>query len=587
MHSFGDQCLDMARSILSHNLGAINEDGTLAPIEGEASRLDEPGHAALAIGEFFRVSQEPEFRGIDLVDLSARCITAQTFTEEPAENGLAHSALGLLAFSPAKDRNLVWERLVDLTRRRLDHRLLARTDYQNHLQAFNIAKAVARYSMGLSKKDETGKLIDRFIERIQSTSSAGFCDDCPEGLGGVYDVYGVLSFVFIRQALQLHANIRLLERKLPTLRTYAEKYIKIIPDLVRQDGLGWAYGRGIGAYGQMHCISLILQAMRDNWIAEEKQPLYFDVVRRLFQYFFTTFLDQEHGYLVIRDEERNTGENHTTRMANFDAVRYLCQWSRLARSIGNAPTLEPTSKSNKASGRFIVFTKTHNKEQGLFLYRDPVSGLHIQLPLVGPGKEHTSDSIGFPHCPGIFDWPVDQYQPIMVPELTFGDKAIIPCYYGKRCVTGIGLKNGFYFRYEQPELVTKEGVFMSGLGNCKANWTFCGNKVSCDFQFMVFNQTQLDSIRYVLAISMPHSRYKSFLVYTLGEENLRVSVTQNDFQMNWLQPLEVGRDPIQRSYYGRIRYYQTLARHHPFMMQARCPYRIGITFEPDIHLVEG
>ena len=60
-------------------------------------------------------------------------------------------------------------------------------------------------------------------------------------------LYGVMNFVFIRSALQLHANSGVRDRKLPTLRTYAEKYIKMMPDLVRQDGLGWAFGRAAGA----------------------------------------------------------------------------------------------------------------------------------------------------------------------------------------------------------------------------------------------------------------------------------------------------------------------------------------------------
>ena len=76
--------------------------------------------------------------------------------------------------------------------------------------------------------------------------------------------------------------------------------------------------------------------MRDNWINAEKMPLYLDTLRRLFQYFFVTYVDQEKGDLMIRDAERNTVENHTTRMANFDAARYLCQWSRLARVIGGS-----------------------------------------------------------------------------------------------------------------------------------------------------------------------------------------------------------------------------------------------------------
>ena len=35
------------------------------------------------------------------------------FTEPPAENGLAYAALGLLCFGPSKERNPVWERLVE------------------------------------------------------------------------------------------------------------------------------------------------------------------------------------------------------------------------------------------------------------------------------------------------------------------------------------------------------------------------------------------------------------------------------------------------------------------------------------------
>ena len=53
MHNFSDQCLDLARALLGNNLQYINEDGTITPAAGESSRIDEPGHAALAIGEFF------------------------------------------------------------------------------------------------------------------------------------------------------------------------------------------------------------------------------------------------------------------------------------------------------------------------------------------------------------------------------------------------------------------------------------------------------------------------------------------------------------------------------------------------------
>jgi hypothetical protein len=98
--------LDLAGPVV-HNLGAINQDGTITPVEGEESRPDESGNAAMAIGEYFRATGEVTLKAqsqtFDLVDLAARCITAQAFMDEEHENGLAYAALGLLSFGPAKD----------------------------------------------------------------------------------------------------------------------------------------------------------------------------------------------------------------------------------------------------------------------------------------------------------------------------------------------------------------------------------------------------------------------------------------------------------------------------------------------------
>src|SRR5882724_2222944 len=105
MHSFSEQCLDMARSMLGHNLDAIQPDGTVLPAPGEQPRPDEPGHVAYALGEYYRATGETTLKGFDLVDLAARCITAQMFTEPAAENGLAYAALALLAFGPSKKRS--------------------------------------------------------------------------------------------------------------------------------------------------------------------------------------------------------------------------------------------------------------------------------------------------------------------------------------------------------------------------------------------------------------------------------------------------------------------------------------------------
>lgn len=585
MHNFSDQCLDLARALLGNNLKYINQDGTVTPAGGESSRVDEPGHAALAIGEFFRATGEVELGEFDLFDLTARCVTQQAFTEDASDNGLAYAALGLLSYGASKERNPVWERLQDPTREQLDKCLLSRSEHDNHFQAFSIAKSVARFSFGLTKKDDTGKVIDRFVERIQEYSSAGFCNDDPKGGCGVFDIYGLLSFVFIRQALQLHANVHLKDRKLPKLRTFAEKYLKLLPDMVRQDGLGWNYGRSIGAYGQLHCISLILQAMRDQWIQPEKTSLYLDTLRRLFQYFFVTYVDQEKGDLVIRDQERNTMANHTTRMANFDAARYLCQWSRLAKVIGGSLGITPPNRS-KVAGRFVIFDKSHKKEHGCFLYRDEKLGVQYQLPVIGPGTEITSDNLAFPHCSGIFDWPVRKYVPVMLPELTFGEVVTIPSYYGKNCVTGIGLRKSLYLRFEQPELVKTDGNLAHGIGNCQVQWSFGEGKIQSEFVFRVKNQISMDKMRLALVIGSPHDTYRLGTTLRQGSEGLRANVEVDDFQANWSSFETLTEDLDYRGYAGNIHYIQYLVRDYPLIMRPGQKYRLVLSYQPHVVLAD-
>ena len=582
MHSFSEQCLEMARTMLAHNLTSIQPDGTILPVEGEAPRPDEPGHAALALGEYFRATGAATLKGLDLVDLTARCITAQMFTEPAAENGLAYASLGLLCFGPSKERNLVWERLVDETQQRIDKQLLHRSDYDNHWQAFNIGKAVARFSFGLSKKDETSRLIERFVDRINQTSSTGFFDDVAPGIGGNFNIYGIISFVFIRSALQLHANSGVRDRKLPTLRTYSEKYLKMLPDLVRADGLGWAFGRSAGAFGQMHCISLILQALRDGWISDDQKPKYYDTLRRLFVFFYQTYLDQEHGFLDLRDAERTATDHHTTRIANFDAARYLCQWARLAKTVQMPAGIPKIEAPKHTTARLITFDKSSRKEQGLFLYRDPATEFQFQFPFVSAAGKITADTLPFPHCPGIFDWPNNIYLPIMVPELTFGENVTIPAFYGKNCVSGLGLKNSFYFRYEQPELINTKEEIVRNLGSVKVQWNFTGSKISCEFAYTVKQQVQLDKFRYALAIAAPHSRYSTGNSPILGPEGHRCTVSKDDFQALWQETEVVTNDPLYRTNYGKVHYIQTLVRDHPLIMRPGNTYRLCVNFDPDI-----
>ncbi|MBM3868485.1 MAG: hypothetical protein FJ384_06105 [Verrucomicrobia bacterium] len=587
MQNFASQSLDQTKALLKLNFNSLAPDGTVVPVEGEVSRADEPGHAALAFGEYFRATGELTLDRQNIAEIVARTITAQVRISQGSDNGMAFACLGLLAFGPTRERNPVWELLDEATRALIDERLAVEHDHHDHVQAFDIAKAVCRFSFGLTKKDETGPLVDRFMERIAAASTGGFHDEAskaanPDHFGGAFDLYGVVSLIFIRQSLQLHANIQVRDAKLPKLRGLAEKYLRVIMDTVREDGLGWSYGRGIGAYGQMHCITLLLQALRDRWVPVDKEPLARDLVRRLYAHFFTTFFDAEHGVIVIRDGERDTIPGHTTRMANFDAARYLSQWSRLAKTIGGSmDVVKPASRLPVC--RFFSFDKSPRKEQGLLSYQDPASGLHVILPLVSAGSHRFSDSLAFPHMPGVFDWPANQTTTPFIPEFTIGGKVFTPSFYGKNAQVAMGTKAGTYhFRYEQPDLIDRDEKLSANVASLKVDWEFNGGRIVGRFTLTAKAAVVLEDFRLVLPIATTHSRMTPGNALVLGAESHRCEVLKDDFHAAWAETKVVSDNPKHRTCWGKVHFYQTLQRDKSMPLRAGMAYAFEIAYQPHI-----
>ncbi len=592
MQNFASQCLDQTKALLKLNFSSIAADGSIIPVPGEVSRADEPGHAALAFGEYYRATGELTLERQNIVEIVTRTITAQVRLSKGSDNGMAFACLGLLAFGPTRERNPVWEQLDESTRKSIEERLAIVHDHHDHVQAFDIAKAVCRFSFGLSKKDETGPLVDRFIDRITANSTGGFHDEASranhaENFGGVFDLYGIVALIFVRQALQLHANIQVRDAKLPKLRTLSEKYVRVIMDIVREDGMGWCFGRGIGAYGQMHCTTLLLQALRDRWIAVDKEPQARDLVRRLYTNFFTTFFDAEHGLIVIRDQERDTIPGHTTRMANFDAARYLSQWSRLAKTIGGSlDVVKPLVRLPVC--RYFSFDKSPRKEQGLLSYQDPTSGLHVLLPLVAAGSHRYSDSLAFPHMPGVMDWPSNQVTSPFIPEFTFGGKIFTPSYYGKNAQVAMGTKSGTYhFRYEQPDIIDREEKLSVNLASMKVDWEFTGGRMVGRFTLTAKSALVLEEFRLVLPIASTHSRMTPGNALVLGPESHRCEVLKDDFHAAWAETKVVSEDPRHRTCWGKVHFYQVLERDKPMALRAGMSYTLEIAFQPHIVPASG
>jgi hypothetical protein len=174
----------------------------------------------------------------------------------------------------------------------------------------------------------------------------------------------------------------------------------------------------------------------------------------------------------------------------------------------------------------------------------------------------------------------------MLPELTFGEQVTIPSFYGKNCVTGLGLRNSFYFRYEQPELINIKEELVKNLGSVKVQWNFSGSKIGVEFAYTVKQQVTLDKFRYVIAIAAPHSKYRVSGSLALGPQGHRCTVQKDDFQGVWQETEVVSHDPKYRTNYGKIHYLQHLVRDHPLIMRPGNVYRLAVNFDPDVTHVE-
>ena len=253
----------------------------------------------------------------------------------------------------------------------------------------------------------------------------------------------------------------------------------MMPDLVRADGLGWAFGRAAGAYGQMHCVSLILQGLRDGWIPDDQTPAVFRHPAPALPLLLPDL--PRPGARVPRPARRGA---HRLREAH-DAH------GELRRRALPLPVVAPREDGPDARRRPLGGAAPHERafrhlrqvatarSRACSSTATPKSGLHLHAP-AHQLRQATSRATPCPSpiAPGVFDWPNNVYLPVMLPELTFGENVTLPAFYGKNCVTGLGMRNSFFFRYEQPDLITTKEEIVRNLGSVKVQWTFAGSKVA-------------------------------------------------------------------------------------------------------------
>ena len=78
-----------------------------------------------------------------------------------------------------------------------------------------------------------------------------------------------------------------------------------------------------------------------------------------------------------------------------------------------------------------------------------------------------------------------------------------------------------------------------------------------------------------------------FTLTTLGANGHRCQVQKDDFHANWQETEVVTADPKYKTNYGKLHYVQHFVRDHPLIMRPGQIYRLAVSFEPDVTMVEG
>lgn len=583
MYKFSDNCIDLSCSILEYSLASINKNGTIIPEKNEKKEITDSGYACYAIGLIYKLQKKNILSNYDLIRLASYCLNGEQlnfpinkYTSINNKKNKYFSLLGLICFGIDNQKNPLWNKL-SYYLKKIIIKNIQEDENDNNIDIETIAKYIIRLRLGIDKGDKAEKLIALYFKNILKKNNQGFIDNNIRA--GSYDISGIQSLSEIIQLLYLNGNSSLINKNLPIIRTFVEKYLYIIPNLVREDGLGWSYGPYSGIYGQVYLINIILESFSHRWIKKEEEYKYYKILKNLFQYFFLNYIDKNNGIVLVNNLERETDLEYTSRMINFDIARYLAYWSKVLKHFDLESISVPKDikiKNNSNIAKLIFFEKAYKKEQWLFIYKDIHSKLCFNIPLISSSRLNICDSLAFPHSLEIFDYPVNKYLPIMIPELTIEKNIFIPSFFAQNTKCGKLLDNSFYLEYEQNEFIDYTQKFCQNIGYCKIKWVFSETKITSMYTFFVKKKVHLYRFRYFIGTSNTNKLFKN--VFSIENSKINCTIINNDF--NALSSRIMTNNQDYKTYYGKINLIQKFVRSHPMVMKPNYPYSFAVEIQP-------
>lgn len=327
---------------------------------------------------------------------------------------------------------------------------------------YGVAFAIARYRelLGWEPEGHSRPLLNRLIEHIDQYSGAlCFMDETPGD--GRFDRYSILV------PSELTASLLATGWSVPEkIQKMLKNSCYIFLQLANEDGLGFTYGRSIGAYGDTAILEVLSAAaeLGNIFTAEEKEIAYaysMKVMKRMVDFWYDKEMDSvnmwEHGRRTdsYRNKNRILGENLSLCMQMIHSYEH---WKLSGFEEHEISTEYPQLLKRLDRFTYIPFAQGEYK-RGLAIVRD---GKQVwSLPLINGGRKYYDKDPympvpfqnmvlqGVPECnhgqlvPQLIMENGDVYMPIaytsdIVPEMTM-EQMTVTCKYDHLCHMGNGI----------------------------------------------------------------------------------------------------------------------------------------------------
>lgn len=313
-------------------------------------------------------------------------------------------------------KSLDWRTFVDVDD---DYRLIGKpTNY------YGVAFGIARYRelLGWERERHSSVLLDRLIRHIdQYSGDLSYMDETAGS--GRFDRYSILipSEVI---SLIMATGVEVPEKIRRMLKNSANIFLQLADDR----GLGFAYGRSIGAYGDTAALEVLSAAAEAGGIYEgRQQDLAYGYSVKLLGNMMDFWYDEEMGSVNMWDKGRRTdgyrnknrilGENMSLFMQMVNSYEH---WDRAG--WGDKETAPDYGELLEGiDSHFFVPFSQGEYERALAIVRD--KGHVWSIPFINGGKKYyaTDPYLPIPQENLVLDQTPDESHGNLVPELVLED----------------------------------------------------------------------------------------------------------------------------------------------------------------------